>query len=193
MRFYLATANKHKADEYNQIFSEVGMEVALFPNYEAPIEDGMSFEENAEIKAVALSKQCNDFVLADDSGLEVAILHGEPGIFSARYAGNSSTNELNNKLLLQNMFGKSYRSARFVCAIALARAGQLIGTFRGECKGTIAQAPKGNNGFGYDSLFLVSPNMTMAELSPEEKNNISHRRNAADRVIAFLQEVSKNG
>ena len=127
--------------------------------------------------------------MADDSGLEVAALGGAPGVRSARYAGEPSNTPANNALLLKNLEGVTDRRARFVCVIAIAFNGEVIATFEGEIRGTIGFAPKGENGFGYDPVFIPDgETRTFAELSSEEKNRISHRANAFKKASEFVEE-----
>ena len=137
-------------------------------------------------KAIAASKYCDAPAFADDSGLEVFALNGEPGIYSARYA---PTDPERIAKLLKNLEGKEDRSARFVCVIAIAFNGEIIETFEGEIRGTIGFEPKGSNGFGYDPVFIPEgETRTFAELSSEEKNRISHRANAFRKAAEFVEE-----
>jgi XTP/dITP diphosphohydrolase len=150
------------------------------------VESGAGFKENAEIKALALSKLVDQYVLADDSGLSVDALGGAPGIFSHRFARENATDSENNMHLLSLMRQESVRSARFICALALAKEGSLIRTFIGECKGEIAFEERGGNGFGYDPLFNLPDGRSMAELPPSEKNRISHRSAALAQLAEYL-------
>jgi XTP/dITP diphosphohydrolase len=152
-------------------------------------ETGSSFAENARLKALACSRQSPFPVLADDSGLEVAALDGRPGIHSARYAGPSSSDaERVSKLLDElNQRRASSRDGRFVCALALAQEGRVLLEVEGECRGVIAEAPRGLEGFGYDPIFVLPTlGRTYAELTSEEKNLHSHRAKA---VTALLREL----
>ena len=115
-------------------------------------ETGNTFEENASQKAAYYSRHTDDYLFADDSGLEVAALGGAPGVLSARFAGANASDEANNRLLLERMQGVEDRAARFVCVIALARQGNLVGLFRGAVDGMLLEAPRGTNGFGYDRV-----------------------------------------
>ncbi|MEG0940536.1 MAG: RdgB/HAM1 family non-canonical purine NTP pyrophosphatase [Oscillospiraceae bacterium] len=180
MRFILASNNQGKLRELKAILSD--MNVELVSQSEAGLqfeaeETGTSFEENASIKARAACEALREPAIADDSGLVVDALNGEPGIFSARYGGNSCTNDAERTaLLLKNMAGKTERSARFVSCIACHFPNGDSITARGECEGSITAAPQGTHGFGYDPVFEVSgTGKTMAELLDEEKNAISHR------------------
>ncbi|MDQ2711924.1 MAG: RdgB/HAM1 family non-canonical purine NTP pyrophosphatase [Acidobacteriota bacterium] len=152
-----------------------------------PEEEGMSFEENASLKAVYYSNFTSELVFADDSGLEVDALEGKPGVHSARFAGSNATDQANNNLLLSRLTGTAVRTARFVCVIALAHAGRVIQTFHGSVEGTILPEPKGQNGFGYDPLFFYSPfDASFAEVSGEKKFLVSHRGQALRCLLAYL-------
>lgn len=156
-----------------------------------PEETGATFEENAAIKALYYSRLTDELVFADDSGLEVDALGGEPGVYSARYAGPGATDAANNALLLERIRHHLNRHARFVCAIALARSGKLLHTVRGTVEGEILDEPRGGNGFGYDPLFFYPPrNCGFAELSGEEKFAVSHRGNALRAAFAWLRDKS---
>jgi XTP/dITP diphosphohydrolase len=192
-RLLLATRNAHKAREIQEI---LGPEFELrdltaYPEISEIVESGKSFEENAKLKAIAVSKELPALIIADDSGLEVEALGGAPGIYSARYAGKNATDEQNVKKLLSELTRAGVktrqRKARFRCVIALARAGKLLDTFDGTVEGTIADSPSGSRGFGYDPIFV--PNgfeHTFAELPAEVKNRISHRAKAIRALAAKL-------
>jgi len=153
-------------------------------------EDGITFEENARIKAKAVSRQVPGLVLADDSGLEVDSLGGAPGVYSARYAGQGATDAANRRKLLEEMrrlAANAPRTARFRCVLALARDGEVITTFVGVVEGGVVGAERGAAGFGYDPLFQPSGfAKTFAELSATEKNAISHRAVAVSKLRTFL-------
>lgn len=181
---FIATKNKGKIKEFVVFFAEKGVAVRSLLDLEEEIdvvEDGTTFEENARKKAEEIGRMINKVVIADDSGLEVDALNGEPGIYSARYAGADKSDAANNEKLLRELShveGKD-RSARFVCALAMYVPGKGTKALRGTCDGVIAMEAKGSNGFGYDPLFYIpSINKTMAELTEHEKNKISHRANA---------------
>jgi XTP/dITP diphosphohydrolase len=181
MELLLATRNAHKTREFAQLLGNEFKVVDLdsFPQFEAVEETGGTFAENAILKAITASGKIVDLVLADDSGLEVDALGGAPGIYSARYAGESATDEQNVTKLLRELELMSDRSARFRCVLALACGGKLLGTFEGVAEGVIIDAPRGSAGFGYDPIFV--PNgfeQTFAELRSEIKNQISHRAKA---------------
>ncbi len=183
-RVYIASGNQHKVDEIAEILSDVvGAQMwginAL--GYEPPEENGETFEENALIKARHLWSVGLGATIADDSGLEIDALDGAPGVHSARYAGDHD-DEANNALVLERLADvpDEQRTARFVSAIAFVDEAGTEKVVRGTVEGRIAHAPRGENGFGYDPIFLPdeTPGRTMAELTPGEKNAISHRGNA---------------
>jgi XTP/dITP diphosphohydrolase len=182
MKIYVCSSNPGKLREILLAASGTDFEIMPLPDLKRitpPAETGSSFEENAALKAVYYSHFTSEVVLADDSGLEVDALGGAPGVFSARYSGPNATEEDNNSLLLQNLRHAAARSARFVCVVALARAGTVLSTARGSVEGEILPAPQGTNGFGYDPLFLYVPlGRSFAELMPDEKLLVSHRGKA---------------
>ena len=190
----VATRNRGKLRELASLLSDVPMRLASLDDVsidDEVEETGATFEENALLKATAYARASGLTTLADDSGLEVDALGGEPGGGSARYAGAGADDGARVKLLLSKLRGASAsgRQARFRCAIAVASPNGPVRTFAGVCEGTIADAPRGRNGFGYDPVFLL-PEMgrTMAELSDEEKDAVSHRGMAARRAAAALRE-----
>lgn len=193
-RLVVATKNKGKLKEIEEILS--GLPFRVVSMEEAGIdgdieETGSTFEENALIKAQAVAKVTGGLVMADDSGLEVDALNGAPGIHSARFAGEGATDaDRNNKLLglLQEVpFEK--RTGRFVCAIAVVFPEGEHRMVRGTCEGFIGFKPEGTNGFGYDPLFYVPEyQMTIAQLPVAEKNRISHRGRALEKMVAQLKE-----
>src|SRR5262249_26975633 len=142
-------------------------------------ETGETFEENAIQKAVYYSRHAPGLLFAEDSGLEVDALGGAPGVRSARFASEGATDAANNQLLIEKLRGVDYRSARYVCVIALAEAGNVLQTFRGEVAGKIIDKPRGSHGFGYDPYFYYEPfALTFAESTPEQKLQVSHRGRA---------------
>ena len=184
-RIIFATGNENKMKEIRMILADLGLEILSMKEagvFEEIEEDGMSFEENAEIKARAISRvMTNDIVLADDSGLEIDYLNKEPGIYSARYMGEDTSYHIKNANLIQRLEGvpDEKRTARFVCAIAAAFPDGRRKTVRAAMEGRIGYEEKGENGFGYDPIFyLPEYGCTSAELSMEEKNRISHRGKA---------------
>ncbi|MBM7620498.1 XTP/dITP diphosphohydrolase [Bacillus tianshenii] len=180
----IATNNPGKVKEFQTIFEPKGIKVkslADFPEVSEVEETGTTFEENALLKASALAEHLGKTVLADDSGLEVDALNGEPGVYSARYAGtdkNDRENYLKVLTKLENVPDEK-RTARFVCVLAVVQPSGKKHTVRGTCEGRIAHQPIGENGFGYDPVFFVEEKgLTMAQLTKEEKSEISHRGNA---------------
>jgi XTP/dITP diphosphohydrolase len=182
-----ATTNPGKLREFQNAAPDFEIR-QLSLNIEAPHENGATFEANAALKAVYYSRFAGGYVFADDSGLEVDALSGAPGVLSARYAGDHSTDQANNDLLLTNLSGETHRSARFVCVIALALKGELIHTFRGSVEGRILEAPQGTGGFGYDPLFYHEPfGCTFGEARLEDKKKVSHRAQALEAMLTFLR------
>ena len=179
----LATRNSHKTREFAEILGD-GFDVHdLTDVAELPVveETGLTFEANAILKAVETSKHFQGLVVADDSGLEVDALEGAPGIYSARYAGEHATDAANVAKLLAELTrcDPAPHSARFRCSLALAQGGKILETFDGVVEGTIVGAPRGRAGFGYDPVFQPQGfDQTFGELSPVEKNRISHRARA---------------
>lgn len=186
LKITLATGNKHKVEEINLIANKYDIEFVLPQGEFDPVEDGNDFLENAYCKAKCASQLGGtELYLADDSGLCVEALNGEPGIYSARYA--PIPKERINKLL-ENMEGIENRNAKFVCAMVVVdKKGEIKFQFQGECLGSIMKEEKGEGGFGYDPIFLVkSQNKGMAELTKEEKAVVSHRARALNKVLEWL-------
>lgn len=188
MKIVLASSNEHKVKEINEIVSGYGLEFILPSKDFDPIENGKTFEENSLIKAKEAWKLSNTWVLADDSGLCIDSLGGKPGIYSARYA---ETPQKRIERVLHEMQGKTDRNAHFACCMTLVNPqGEVAYTYTGICEGSITETPRGNNGFGYDPIFLVKDDTrTMAELSEEEKNRVSHRSKALNKVIEYIHQV----
>ena len=184
-----ATKNAHKVEEYRELLKDQNVEIKSlldYPGYTEVEESGSTFQENAEIKAVAACKYCDVPAFADDSGLEVEALDGAPGIFSARYAPTDSERIAK---LLKALEGKENRRARFTCSVAIAVNGEAVATFTGHVYGVITDAPRGNNGFGYDPVFLPDGfDKTFGEMSEDEKNKISHRAAACRQAIEFVED-----
>lgn len=187
----IATKNKGKAKDFEAIFAPLGYEVlTLFdvaPDMEIE-ETGTTFEENAILKAETLAKQLNTFVIADDSGLQIDALNGEPGVYSARYAGDHD-DEANISKVLNNLEGvpEEKRTARFCCCLAITGPEHKTKTVFGTCEGVILTEKRGDNGFGYDPIFYVPTlGRTMAEMTAEEKGSISHRGNALRKLADEL-------
>lgn len=194
----IATKNKGKAKEFESLFAAKGYEVKTLldvqgsPDVE---ETGTTFEENAILKAEAISKLYDQVVIADDSGLIVDALDGRPGVYSARYAGEDKSDEANTSKVLRELEGvpTEKRTARFYCALAVASPNQDTVTVSGAMEGLITEQLVGENGFGYDPIFFVQEvAKTTAELSKEEKNKISHRAHALKalegKLDAFLKQ-----
>lgn len=199
MKIIFATGNEHKMIEIRMILADLGMEILSLKDAGIDVdvvEDGKTFEENALIKASAISalpevKAMDAIVLADDSGLEIDYLNKEPGIYSARYAGTDTSYDIKNSLLLSRMKGvpDERRSARFVCAIAAAFPDGATEVVRGTMEGRVAYEAAGVNGFGYDPIFwLPEYGCTSAELSPEKKNELSHRGQGLRRMREIMEK-----
>ncbi|WP_419958680.1 XTP/dITP diphosphatase [Psychrobacillus psychrotolerans] len=195
----IATKNKGKAKDFEALFNPLGYEVKTLHDVaeEMEIEEtGTTFEENALLKATSLAKHLQSMVIADDSGLEIDALDGRPGIYSARYAGEEKSDEANIDKALKELEGtkESERTARFVCAIAVASPNKEPFTVRGTCEGFIGTERKGTNGFGYDPIFYVpSEQKMMAELTAEQKGAISHRGNAIKKLSFVLEDIISEG
>ena len=189
MKFVLASHNRKKLAEMQEILGELGVEVVLQSDVGLdlePEENGTTFAENAAIKAMAVMRASGLPAIADDSGLCVDALNGAPGIYSARYGGVDS-DQARYHLLLENLRGAGARTAHFHTAIVCCFPNGDRLDAAGDCFGTIAYAPQGDNGFGYDPVFFVPElRKTFAQLTPEEKNAISHRGNA---LRAFAAEL----
>lgn len=186
-RLLVSTRNAHKVGEIRAILGpsfEVS-DLSILPEMPEVEETGTTFEENATLKAVAASLLFDGWVIADDSGLEVDALGGEPGVYSARYAGPEAKDADNNALLLEKL-GKTPdapRTARFRCMIVLARAGRKLAAFSGAVEGTIVSDHRGQGGFGYDPLFIPGGyTETFGQLPPEVKNQLSHRAQALQKL-----------
>ena len=194
MKLIFATGNAGKMREIRMILEDTGMEILSMKEagIEADIvEDGKSFEENALIKARAVAAHTDGIVLADDSGLEIDYLNGEPGIYSARYLGEDTSYHIKNANLIERLsrVPDEKRTARFVCAIAAVLPDGKNFTTRGVIEGRIGYEERGENGFGYDPIFyLPEYQMTSAELAPELKNELSHRGKA---LRAMREELKK--
>jgi XTP/dITP diphosphohydrolase len=193
----LATNNKGKIREYQSLLRGIPYEIvtAAAQGITTQVDEvGGSFEENARLKAATLAKQSGLLSLADDSGLEVDALGGEPGSLSQRYAGESATDaDRINYLLtkLKNVPDKE-RTAQFRCVIAIAEPDGKVELCSGECRGLITMKPRGKQGFGYDPIFyLPELGKTMAELSLEEKNRVSHRAKAAEKARDLLEKLAR--
>ena len=189
----LATRNTHKTSEFQSILGRQFKITDLVAHPEVPniAETGKTFEENAILKAAGVSRRIPGLVIADDSGLEVDVLAAAPGIYSARYAGTNATDEQNIEKLLAELRrvrpADDPRRARFRCVLAVARDGDVIRTFEGVVEGKIAERPRGSCGFGYDPVFIPDGHhQTFAELVQAEKNKLSHRARAVEKLRRFL-------
>lgn len=191
-RLLLATSNRGKLVELAELLGDVPFQLVSLADLGIDIdveETGQTFEDNAILKAETYRDLSGMLTLADDSGLEVDALGGEPGVRSARYAGPDATDSDRIRLLLDNLAHtpESSRTARFRCVIAIAAPDRQTRLYSGVCRGRIIREARGDNGFGYDPVFLFTDlGLTMAELSPEQKNTVSHRALAVRKVASAL-------
>ena len=200
-KLVVASNNAGKIKEIKRILSDINIEVVSLKDIGLDIdveEDGLTFEDNARKKCTEIYKELvkrgenNFIVMSDDSGLEVEYLNNEPGVFSARYAGEHGNDKKNNEKLLLNLKGVDYknRKARFVCQLAIINYKNEYKSIRGTVEGYILENEKGNEGFGYDPLFFYEPlNKSFAELTLEEKNKISHRGLALKKFREIIEEL----
>lgn len=191
IHLYAATGNPGKLREFRLAAEgRTDLQIELLPGFsEIPpcAETGLTFEENAVLKARHYARHASGLLFADDSGLEVDALGGAPGVFSARFAGFGATDAANNRVLLETMKGIQPRSARFVCVIALADKNEVRGIFRGSVEGELTEEPRGSAGFGYDPLFYYPPfGCTFGETTPEQKLPVSHRGQAMRALLNSL-------
>lgn len=193
-RLVVASHNPNKIQEIKALLASTSFEVLGLPelgDIPPTVEDGDTFQANAEKKAVEIAQLLNSLTLADDSGLEVDALQGAPGVYSARFAGEQSNDQRNNEFLLEKMksFEQGQRGAQFRCVMALASPTGHVEFSEGVVRGEILTSPRGTAGFGYDPLFyLASHGQTFAELSAKEKNQISHRFLALQGILRILTE-----
>ncbi|MBS5308702.1 XTP/dITP diphosphatase [Clostridium sp.] len=199
-KLIIASNNQGKINEIKKVLNDMPINVFSLKDIGLDIdveEDGITFEENAKKKSEEIYKELikrgesNFIVMSDDSGLEVEYLNGKPGVYSARYAGEHGNDKKNNEKLLLNLKGVSYdnRNARFVCQLALINDKNIYKSVTGTVNGYILEEERGRDGFGYDPLFLYEPfNKTFAELTIEEKNDISHRGIALKKISAVIKE-----
>ncbi len=189
----LATTNRHKIEEFRTIFSDLPWHLLSLHDIHVDMdveETGTTFAENATLKALTYARATGMFALADDSGLEIDALGGAPGVYSARFIRPDASYDERFRVILETMQGLSaeLRAARFRCVIALAEPSGSVRSVEGVIEGVIADAPRGQNGFGYDPIFLVpSLGKTTAELSSDDKNSISHRGRAAQKARELLE------
>lgn len=190
MLVYLCSSNTEKLKELSLVAQDSDLEVLPLPGLKEiapPDETGTTFEANASQKALYYSQFTSELVVADDSGLEVDALGGAPGVLSARFAEPAASDANNNDLLLKRLGGSPLRTARFVCVVVAAKMGRLLFTARSHVDGEILAELQGRNGFGYDPLFFYPPfRRSFAELTPEEKLQVSHRGKAMRELLAFL-------
>ncbi|PWU16522.1 MAG: non-canonical purine NTP pyrophosphatase, RdgB/HAM1 family [Chlamydiae bacterium] len=196
MRLIIASKNIHKIREFRamlKLFPKLDLLSLIdFPFYTPQEETGMSFTENSIAKAIHAATQLNAWVIADDSGLVVPALNGEPGVFSHRYAGDNATDKQNRQKLLNSMqhLQDPLRHAYFECVISLASPEGLKKTTTGKVEGVILEKEKGSLGFGYDSIFMKHEyGKTFAQLEETTKNKISHRRKALDKLFPLLESL----
>lgn len=192
MKFVVATNNPGKLKEFQAILQEFGYEAVSLKEIDLDTdveETGVTFRENAFIKAEAIAKLSGLPTVADDSGLMVDALNGEPGVYSARYCGRHGDDPANNQKLLENMADIKDRKAKFVSAVCAVFPDGKVLEAEGECLGEILYELKGDGGFGYDPLFYVPElQKTFAEMNPQEKNTVSHRKKALDKLKLLLAE-----
>jgi XTP/dITP diphosphohydrolase len=190
MKIYCATGNAGKLREFRLAGELLDIDIEPLADLKSiapPEENGATFEENARLKAAYYSRFAPGLLFADDSGLEVDALGGEPGVYSARYAGRQASDQANNLLLLDRLGDKPNRSARFVCVIALAESGEVRQTFRGEVEGEILREARGPGGFGYDPLFYYPPfGCSFGQVDGEKKFDVSHRGKALRALLSWL-------
>ena len=191
MRLVCATANPHKVTELARMLPAWVQLVPRPPEVGDVEETAPTLEGNAIIKAVEIANAADEWAIADDTGLEVMALDGEPGVRSARFAGDTATDADNRALLLERMNGVSDRRARFRTVVALVNSRGEIHVVSGECAGTITEAEQGSNGFGYDALFSpdAADGRTFAQMSAEEKDAMSHRGKALEQLPALLSRI----
>lgn len=194
-RLIFATGNKNKLKEIKEIFSDLPFEIVSMKEagiVSEPDENGETFEDNALIKARDVFLKCHETVMSDDSGLEIDFLGKEPGVHSARFMGHDTSYDLKNAELLRRLEGVPFekRTARFVCACALILPDGREHVVRETMEGHIAGTPSGSNGFGYDPIFIPDGyDVTSADISPEEKNKISHRGKALREMYQYLSGI----
>ncbi|MEC8257221.1 MAG: RdgB/HAM1 family non-canonical purine NTP pyrophosphatase [Bacteroidota bacterium] len=188
-KLILATHNEHKAEEFKQILAQFRVQTLADLNYDQEINETASdLQGNSLLKADTIFRHYGHIVISDDSGLEVQALNGAPGVYSARYAGEQKDDQKNTEKLLHELKGITNRNAQFRTVITLMSSNNTL-QFEGIVEGTIVHEPKGDKGFGYDPVFI--PNgyqKTFAELSSKEKNKISHRANAIEKLVAFIEK-----
>lgn len=191
----IATKNRDKVEEIRKILKGLNVRILALDNFkDVPeiTENGKTFEENASKKARIISKFTHLLTIADDSGLEVDVLYGKPGVKSSRFAGEKASYAENNAKLLRLLEGVpvSKRKAKFICVISIAKNGKVLGVAKGTCSGKIGLEPRGDAGFGYDPLFVsLRYRKTFAELGPKIKNKISHRYRALKKAKIIIKRL----
>lgn len=199
MRIIFATGNEGKMREIRMIMEDLGLEILSMKEaglWAEVDENGTTFEENAVIKAKGIAAICQDIVLADDSGLEIDALNKEPGVYSARYMGEDTSYRIKNQNLIDRLEGvpEEERTARFVCAIAAVLPDGSVLETKAAMEGRIGYEERGENGFGYDPIFMLPEyGKSTAEIDPEEKNKLSHRGKALRLMKEKLKEVLQGG
>jgi len=194
MGLVIATSNQHKLKEFKALLQGFPLTILSlkdFTDIPAIVEDGKNFYENALKKALTVASHTDKLTIADDSGIEVDALDGKPGVYSARFAGEDATDEANNTKLLKELkdVPSSKRGACFKCVLVIAPSDGETTFVEGACRGTIIHEARGGYGFGYDPLFLVPEyNKTFSEITPEEKNKISHRARALQELLKIVPQ-----
>lgn len=188
----LATSNAHKVEEFQTMLEPLGYKVLSLLDLDEEIdivEDGTTFEENALIKAKAIHDLLHIAVIADDSGLAVNAMNGEPGIYSARFMGKDTSYDVKNQYIIDTVRDVEDKGCQFVCAIAYVKEDGSSVVFRGEVEGIVADHMEGAKGFGYDPIFYYPPyGTTLANVSEEQKNAVSHRGRALQKLIEYMEE-----
>lgn len=189
-RLVVATGNPGKLKELQAYLTDLGWELQLKPEELDIEETGTTFAENACLKASEIAKATGEWAIADDSGLSVKALKGEPGVYSARYG---KTDRERIERLLKELGNEQNRQAEFICVIAIARPdGSIVLQVEGNCQGEILEAPKGQGGFGYDPIFYIpEQGLTFAEMTPEQKRSVSHRGKAIQALLHQLETLNK--
>jgi XTP/dITP diphosphohydrolase len=197
MDLVIATLNQNKLKEFKDLLKDFPVTILSlkdFPPISPMVEDGTSFYENALKKATIVARYTGKLAVADDSGIEVEALGRRPGVFSSRFAGEKASDKENNAKLLKELEGvlPEKRGACFKCVLVVARPAGETASVAGECRGVITNEPRGHYGFGYDPIFLVPEyNQTFSEITPEEKNSISHRARALQKLLEILPAYLK--
>lgn len=191
-KIMIATSNVHKVEEFKTMLEPIGYEVQSLLDFDEQIdieETGTTFEENALIKATAIYEQLHIDVIADDSGLCVNAMNKEPGIYSARFLGRDTTYDVKNQYIIEQCINALDKGCQFVCAIAYVKANGEQHVFRGEIEGIVADHIEGAKGFGYDPIFYYPPfQTTLANVSEEQKNKVSHRGRALAKLLEFMRK-----